>query len=168
MKKIMWSSAVTFACLVMTAGLPAGQIVFMDAPIAAISVSPTSTKTRVKGKDAIYYFERLKKAAKLPQLDRSLSHRLFAADNYTIIPGESREIKTDLKIQIPEGHLGLIYSEKTGQLFQVLDSSYQGAVEFWYQNLTLDIHRVDPGELVAHLAIIQLSEINISNLQNRG
>ncbi len=84
---------------------------------------------------------------------------LYSDDNYTLFPGDIAGIKTGIKMQIPEGYVGLIW-DKSGLAKQgihtvagVIDSSYRGEVIVLIKNLNCDIFNISKGQKIAQILI---------------
>ncbi|MFA4834097.1 MAG: dUTP diphosphatase [Patescibacteria group bacterium] len=105
--------------------------------------------------------EKIKPDAKLPQRahvgDAGLD--LYAADYYSLLPGESMVISTGIKMAIPEGYAGLIWDKsgiaKSGihTTAGVIDSSYRGEIMVNMINLSEDIYHIAPGQKIAQILI---------------
>lgn len=127
------------------------------------------------------HIERLSPIAKLPsrahQCDAGLD--LFAADYYSIFPGEQAIIKTGVKMAIPDGCAGFIW-DKSGiaknsmhSLAGIIDAGFRGELTVNLINLSQDIYNISPGQKVAQIIIqkIELPEIvekKISDKTDRG
>lgn len=113
--------------------------------------------------------ERLSSTAKIP----SRAHKqdagldLYADDNYTLLPEDTAEIKTNIKMKIPENHVGLIW-DKSGMaknglhtMGGVIDSNYRGEIIVLIKNLSHDIFNIQRGQKIAQILIqkIELPEI---------
>ncbi|MDD5294499.1 MAG: dUTP diphosphatase [Patescibacteria group bacterium] len=105
--------------------------------------------------------ERIKPNAKLPQRthegDAGLD--LYAADYYSLLPGESIVVSTGIKMAIPEGYAGLIWDKsgvaKSGihTTAGVIDSNYRGEILVNMINLSEDIYNIAPGQKIAQILI---------------
>jgi len=109
----------------------------------------------------ILKIEKIKPNVKLPQRahigDAGLD--LYAADYYSILPGESIVISTGIKMAIPEGYAGLIWDKsgvaKSGihTTAGVIDSGYRGEIMVNMINLSEDIYNIAPGQKIAQILI---------------
>ena len=86
-------------------------------------------------------------------------------------PGEWRLISTDLRVAVPEGHVGLVCSRSGLALRRglfvlnapgVIDPGYRGEVGVILMNAANHRAVIRPGERVAQLLIIPTSDIRMS------
>jgi dUTP pyrophosphatase len=110
--------------------------------------------------------QRLSPNAKIPQYahpgDAGLD--LYAAAEATLLPGKRAAVPTGIAMEIPEGHVGLIW-DKSGlsikhglkTLGGVVDSGYRGEVIVGAVNLSDETYTIRKGEKVAQM-IIQKKE----------
>lgn len=83
-------------------------------------------------------------------------------EELTILPGETKLVKTGLAMEIPEGYAGLIYARsglaaKRGlapaNKVGVVDADYRGEVMVALHNHSLIAQSVAPGERIAQLVV---------------
>jgi len=125
--------------------------------------------------------ERIKPSAKLPQRahpgDAGLD--LYAADYYSLFPGDSVAISTGIKMAIPAGYAGLIWDKsgvaKSGihTTAGVIDSSYRGEIMVNLINLSEDIYNIAPGQKIAQILIqpapnLEIKEDKINDETSRN
>jgi len=107
------------------------------------------------------FVQRLSPAAKLPSraYEHDAGFDLYAADYYSLMPGERAVINTGIKIAIPNGLAGLIWDKgglaKDGihTMAGVIDSGFRGEVTVNLINLSNDIYNIAPGQKIAQLLI---------------
>ena len=120
--------------------------------------------------------EKISSWAKLPT--RAYEHDagldLFSADYYSLLPGDCVNIKTGLKMAIPEGCAGLVWDKgglaKSGihAIAGVVDAGYRGEITVQLVNLSQDIYHIAPGQKIAQLLIqkVELLEIEEASITN--
>ncbi len=93
---------------------------------------------------------------------------LLAAADTEILPGEYGSVATGLKMEIPEGYVGLIWDKsglsiKNGlkTLGGVVDSGYRGEVMVGIANLSKTPYRFERGHKVAQMIIQKKEEVTI-------
>lgn len=83
-------------------------------------------------------------------------------EKLTILPGETRLIKTGLSMEIPIGYAGLIYARSGLATKQglapankvgVIDSDYRGEIMVALHNHSNELREIDNGERIAQLVI---------------
>ncbi len=83
-------------------------------------------------------------------------------EDLTILPGETKLVKTGLAMEIPEGYAGLIYARSGLALKRglapankvgVVDADYRGEVMVALHNHSLVAQSVAPGERIAQLVV---------------
>jgi dUTP pyrophosphatase len=85
---------------------------------------------------------------------------LFVGERITVEPFGRTAISTGYKMEIPKGHVGIIY-EKSGLSFKhgiitygnVIDSGYRGEVRVGVMNLGKEAYTFEPGHKVAQMII---------------
>ncbi|NIA18370.1 MAG: dUTP diphosphatase [Actinobacteria bacterium] len=92
---------------------------------------------------------------------------LYSDDNYTLFPKDMAGIKTGIKMQIPEGYVGLIW-DKSGLAKQeihtvggVIDSGYRGEIIILVKNLSEDIFNIAKGQQIAQILIQKIESIEV-------
>lgn len=115
--------------------------------------------------------------AKLPVFahDNDAGADLFSVREFCIEGGQTGQVPTGIMIEIPVGHVGLIWdksglSHKAGlkTLGGVIDSGYRGEILIGILNTTLTPYTFLPGQKVAqlliqkveHPEIVEVSELN--------
>ena len=108
--------------------------------------------------------------AKLPTraYDHDAGLDLYAADYYSLLPGDRVVIQTGLKLAIPAGCAGLIWDKsgvaKAGihAIAGVIDAGFRGELTVNLVNLSQDIYHIAPGQKIAQLLIqkVELPEIS--------
>lgn len=112
---------------------------------------------------------KIKPNAKLPQRayagDAGLD--LYAADYYSLFPGDRTNISTGIRMAIPEKHVGLIW-DKSGiaasgihTMAGVIDSNYRGEIMVNLINLSQDIYNIAPGQKIAQILIQPIADLEI-------
>lgn len=107
------------------------------------------------------------KDVKLPnyELEGDAGLDLYAADTVTLQPGEKGAVPTGVQMEIPEGHVGLIW-DKSGLAIKhglktlggVIDSGYRGEVLVGMINLSKEPYTFEKNHKVAQM-IIQKKEV---------
>lgn len=89
---------------------------------------------------------------------------LFAAEEYSLAPGERQMVKTGIAMAIPTGYVGLIWDKsgvagKTGikTMGGVVDASYRGDVQVIMVNLSSTPYKVEKGAKIAQLLVQQVA-----------
>ncbi len=84
---------------------------------------------------------------------------LYSCDNYTLLPGDISEIRTGIKMRVPDGYVGLIW-DKSGLAKQgihamggVIDSGYRGEIVVLIKNLGHDIFNISKKQKIAQILI---------------
>ncbi len=113
--------------------------------------------------------ERISPIAKLPHksLDGDAAFELYSTDNYTLFPGDVTGVQTGIKMQIPDGHVGLIW-DKSGYAKQgirvfggVIDSNYRGEITVLLKNTGNDIFNIVKKQKIAQIIIQKYHSFNI-------
>ena len=87
---------------------------------------------------------------------------IFSCDDYVIASNETKMIKTGIRIEIPKGYVGLLFSRSglstkglaLANGVGVIDSDYRGEVGCPLYNRTNDDFVIKKGERVAQLVIM--------------
>ena len=85
---------------------------------------------------------------------------LFALEDTVLAPGELKAVKTGISMEIPDGHVGLIW-DKSGIAIKeglkvmggVVDSGYRGEIMVGMVNLSKKEYRFEAGHKVAQMLI---------------
>lgn len=93
---------------------------------------------------------------------------LFSSERVVVGPGERAQVKTGLKMEIPEGYVGFIWdksglSHKAGlkTLGGVVDSGYRGEVMVGIVNLSKEPYVFEKGNKVAQMSIQKREDVSI-------
>ncbi len=97
---------------------------------------------------------------------------LFSVEKVTIAPGERVQVKTGLKMEIPNGYVGFIWdksglSHKAGlkTLGGVIDASYRGEVMVGMINLSKESYTFEKGHKVAQMVIQKREDVSIVEVE---
>lgn len=102
---------------------------------------------------------------------------LFAVRTYEIKPNEIARIETGIAMELPKGHVGLIWdksslSHKHGlkTLGGVLDEGYRGDVTIGLVNLSNKKYQIHKGDKVAQILIqkIERPEVILANALSKS
>ena len=100
---------------------------------------------------------------------------LFAIEDVEIMPMERKQIGTGIALEIPAGHVGLIWdksglSHKFGikTLGGVIDSGYRGEIKVGVINLGTEKYIFEKGHKIAQMIIqkketLEIEEVKIKN-----
>ena len=101
---------------------------------------------------------------------------LFSIENLTIQPGQRVQIKTGIAIEVPDGHVALLWdksglSQKFGlkTLGGVVDSGYRGEILVGIVNLGDETYNLEKGNKVCQMIIqpkIVADFIEVENLSD--
>lgn len=118
--------------------------------------------------------KRLRENVKIPQYAHSDDGGLdlYAAEDVTLAPNERTAISTGIAMEIPDGHVGLIW-DKSGlsikhglkTLGGVVDSGYRGEIFVGIMNLSDAEYIIRKGEKIAQLIIQRKEEIEIEETE---
>jgi dUTP pyrophosphatase len=121
--------------------------------------------------------KRLREDAKIPSYahpgDAGLD--LYAVEDATLVPNERAVVPTGIAMEIPEGHVGLIW-DKSGlsikhglkTLGGVVDSGYRGEVMVGIVNLSDAGYTIRKGEKVAQMIIQRKETIEVEEVEELG
>jgi dUTP pyrophosphatase len=113
------------------------------------------------------YIKKMHEAAVLPSFahDTDAAMDLCTTEEITINPGERASVPTGIAMQIPDGHVGLIWdksgiSQKVGlkTLGGVIDAGYRGEIFVGLYNTGKDAHTFLPGQKVAQILIQEIKQ----------
>ncbi|MFH0951107.1 MAG: dUTP diphosphatase [bacterium] len=117
--------------------------------------------------------ERITATAKLPTRghynDAGLD--IYADETVTLQPGQNKNIKTGLKMAIPDNYTALVWDKggiaRNGihTLAGVIDSGYRGEVGIEMINLTKQDYEITAGQKIAQILIQPVSLCNIKEGQ---
>ncbi|MBI2576079.1 dUTP diphosphatase [Candidatus Woesearchaeota archaeon] len=94
---------------------------------------------------------------------------LCSVENAALPPGEKKLIPTGISIQIPEGHVGLIW-DRSGfaamhglhTLAGVVDSGYRGEIKVVLINLGKETMQIQEGMRIAQLLIQPIVSVEVA------
>jgi dUTP pyrophosphatase len=119
--------------------------------------------------------KRLREDAKIPQYAHpgDAGFDLYAAEDVTLAPNERAGVSTGIAMEIPEGHVGLIW-DKSGlsikhglkTLGGVVDSGYRGEVMVGIINLSDAEYTIRKGEKVAQMIIQRKETIAVEEVES--
>jgi dUTP pyrophosphatase len=85
---------------------------------------------------------------------------LHASEGLTILPGERAAVPTAIHVELPPGHVGLVWPRSglalrhgIDTLAGVIDSDYRGEVRVVLVNHGREPFRIEPGDRVAQLLV---------------
>lgn len=97
----------------------------------------------------------------------------FSVDDVEIAPNERLQVKTGIAMQIPHGHVGLIWdksglSHKHGlkTLGGVIDSGYRGEIMVGVVNLSDETYKIEKGHKIAQMIIQKKETCAIEEVEN--
>lgn len=98
---------------------------------------------------------------------------LYADENITLGPGETRSIKTGIKIQLPTGYEAQVrprsgVSSKTGLLVVLgtVDQSYRGEIKVIVKNVGTNKEFIGIGDRIAQLVPSKITEFVLEEVEN--
>ena len=105
---------------------------------------------------------------------------IFSAEDAVIKAGERRSVRTGVKMELPEGFVGLIW-DKSGLALKngiktmagVIDSCYRGEIEIVLVNLSEQDYKIEKGQKIAQMLIqkaerAEIEEVEDLNETSRG
>lgn len=113
------------------------------------------------------YIKKMHEAAVVPSFAHTTDAGmdLCTSVEVTINPGERASVPTGIAMQIPDGHVGLIWdksgiSQKVGlkTLGGVIDAGYRGEIFVGLFNTGKDAHTFLPGQKVAQILIQEIKQ----------
>ncbi len=106
--------------------------------------------------------------AKIPKhaLEGDAGVDLFSVESFELAPGERKSISLGVAIEIPRGHVGLIW-DKSGLSHKfgiktfggVIDSSYRGEIHVGIMNLSDKFFSFEKGHKIAQLLVQKVEEL---------
>ena len=105
--------------------------------------------------------------------DDDAAFDLYSIENVEILPNQRVQIPTGIAMEIPQGHVGLIW-DKSGlshnhglkTLGGVVDSGYRGEVKIGLINLGTEKYIVEKGHKVAQMIIQKKETCEIVEVEN--
>ena len=93
---------------------------------------------------------------------------IFSAEEAIIKAGERKSIKTGLKMELPEGFVGLVW-DKSGLALKngiktmagVIDSCYRGEIGIVLVNLSGQDYKIEKGQKIAQMLIQKIERAEI-------
>ena len=105
---------------------------------------------------------------------------IYCDQNFTLVPSEKIIISTGISMEIPEGHVGLIW-DKSGMaakhtlhvLAGVIDSGYRGEIKIVMINLGKEEYKIEKHDKIAQMLIqpvqgCEIKEIFETSESSRG
>ena len=111
--------------------------------------------------------------ATLPQKahEGDLGYDLFAAEDISIYPGETKLVSTGVAIQFPVGYGGIIKDRSSiatkRKLFNVagvIDNGYVGEIKFALHNSGYNLQKINFGDKMAQLVLIPVTNFQIEEV----
>lgn len=98
---------------------------------------------------------------------------IFSAEETVIKVGEIKNIKTGVKMEMPEGFVGLVW-DKSGLALKngiktmagVIDSCYRGEIEIVLANLSEQDYKIKKGQKIAQMLIQKVERAEIEEVKN--
>ncbi len=94
---------------------------------------------------------------------------LRASEARTLAPGERAVVPTGLRVEIPAGHVGLVWPRSglavrhgIDTLAGVIDSDYRGEVKVVLVNHGAEPFRVEPGDRIAQLLVQRVERVDFA------
>jgi len=118
--------------------------------------------------------KRLVKDVLLPDYshDGDAAMNMYASENVTLEPGERKQIKTGIAIEIPKGYSVFIWdrssmSHKHGlkTLGGVIDEGYRGEVMVGMVNLSTEDYEIEKNHKVAQMILQKREEVEIEEVE---
>ncbi len=93
---------------------------------------------------------------------------MYTGESLTLAPGQTGKVKTGVCLEIPDGHVGLIW-DKSGlsinhgikTLGGVIDSGYRGEVMIGVVNLGKESYTFEKGHKVAQMLIQKVERVEV-------
>lgn len=115
-------------------------------------------------------FQKISESAIIPYYARSgdAGMDIFSDEEVVLEAGERKKIKTGIKMELPEGYVGLIW-DKSGVAFNdgvktmagVCDSSYRGEILIVLVNLGKNSYKIKKGQKIAQMLIQKVEKADI-------
>jgi dUTP pyrophosphatase len=121
----------------------------------------------------IMKIKRVVEGATLPQKAHpgDLGYDLFAAEDVSIYPGETKLVSTGVAIQFPVGYGGIIKDRSSvatkRKLFNVagvIDNGYVGEIKFALHNSGYNLQKINFGDKMAQLVLIPVTNFHIEEV----
>lgn len=97
---------------------------------------------------------------------------LFCIESFTLAPGERTSIPTGIALEIPDGHVGLVWdksglSHKHGlkTIGGVIDSGYRGEIKIGITNLSNTIFVSEKGHRIAQILIQKVERLDVEEVE---
>ncbi|MEK9161487.1 MAG: dUTP diphosphatase [Patescibacteria group bacterium] len=93
---------------------------------------------------------------------------IFSAEDAVIKAGERRSVRTGVKMELPEGLVGLVW-DKSGLALKnglktmagVIDASYRGEIIIVLANLSNQDYKIEKGQKIAQMLIQKVEQVKI-------
>lgn len=100
---------------------------------------------------------------------------IFSAEETIIKKGERKNIRTGVKMELPEGFVGLVW-DKSGLALKngiktmagVIDSGYRGEIGIVLVNLSEQDYKIEKGQKIAQMLIQKLERAEIEETEKLG
>lgn len=97
---------------------------------------------------------------------------IFSAEETVVKAGERKNIKTGIKMELPEGFVGLVW-DKSGLALKngiktmagVIDSGYRGEIEIVLVNLSDQNFKIEKGQKIAQMLVQKIEQAEIEEAQ---
>lgn len=100
---------------------------------------------------------------------------LYASEAVTIAPGDRAAVPTGIHLELPAGHVGLVWPRSglavrhgIDTLAGVIDSDYRGEVRVVLVNHGLEAFRIQAGDRVAQLLIQRVERVDFRGAEELG
>ena len=100
---------------------------------------------------------------------------LYCVDDFSLAPGERKSIPTGIALEIPLGHVGLVWdksglSHKYGlkTLGGVIDSIYRGEVCIGLTNLSSTEFKFEKGHKIAQILFQKVEHLEVEEVAELG
>ena len=118
---------------------------------------------------------RLSEKVPMPKYDLAgdAGFGLYVNERISLSPMERASVNTGFKMEIPKGHVGIIYersglSHKFGIITfgNVIDSGYRGELRVGVINLGKETYTFEPGNKIAQLIIHPYEQVNFKEVKD--
>ena len=98
---------------------------------------------------------------------------IYSSVEEKILPGEIKRISAGIKMEIPEGYVGLVW-DKSGVAFNngiktmggVIDSGYRGEIMIILTNLSNEPFKIKKGQKIAQMLIQKVESMEIETVNS--
>ncbi len=92
----------------------------------------------------------------------------YAIEEYVFLPGEQKKVHSGVAMEIPQGHVGLIWDKSSISFNQglksvggVIDAGYRGEIIFSLLNTTNKEQKIEKGRKIAQMIIQKFEDCDI-------